>query len=318
WFLDRLEPGSSAYNVPTALRLRGVLRLAALKRALAEIVRRHQSLRTSFGVASEEPVQRIHAFREPALPIIDLRALAEPERERRIRDLATREAQRPFDLERGPLLRLTLLQVNATDHVLLMTMHHVSSDGWSMGILSREIGVLYRAFCQGAASPLPPLPIQYADYAHWQRRWLRGEVLEAEVSYWREELSGLPALLELPWDRPRPAVQRFRGTTAAAVLPGRLHEVLRRLSRGEGATFFMTLLAAFQVLLGRLTGCEDLSVGTPVAGRNRLETEGLIGFFVNTLVLRGDLSGGPSFRELLGRVREVMLRAHEHQEVPFE
>ncbi|MCP4662247.1 MAG: amino acid adenylation domain-containing protein, partial [bacterium] len=327
WFLDRLKPGGSGYNLPMALGLQGVLRFAALERALVEIVRRHESLRTTFDLVGEEPVQRIRSGVEAAfprrgpnggLPVVDLGGLAAPAQEHLARRLARWEAERPFDLTRGPLLRATLLRLAAADHVLLLTMHHVTSDAWSMEVLSREVGELYRAFCEGVPSPAAPLPIQYADFAHWQRRWLRGEVLEAEVSYWREQLSGAPALIDLPCDRPRPAVQRSRGAAQEVELPGPLHEALRGLGRGEGATLFMTLLAAFQVLLSRLTGGDDLSVGTPVAGRNRLETEGLIGFFVNTLVLRGDLSRGPSFREFLRRVREAVLSAHEHQEVPFE
>ncbi|MCP4660798.1 MAG: non-ribosomal peptide synthetase, partial [bacterium] len=239
------------------------------------------------------------------------------------RRLAAVEAQRPFDLTRGPLIRFTLLRLAAEDQAVLVTMHHIVSDGWSMGVLMRELPVLFAAFSQGRPSPLPELPIQYADFAHWQRQWLVGEGLEAELAYWTEQLAGAPPQLELPCDRPRPAVQSFRGRQLGVAFSKTLSEALAALARSEGATLFMTLLAAFKVLLHRTSGREDIVVGTPIAGRNRREIEDLIGFFVNTLVLRTDLSQSttdraPRVRELLARVRRVSLDAYAHQDLPFE
>src|SRR6185369_3509997 len=233
-------------------------------------------------------------------------------------DLLRAEAARPFDLARGPLLRGVVLRLAAEDHLLALTLHHIVSDGWSIGVLVREVMVLYEAFAAGRPSPLPELPVQYVDFAVWQHSWLRGEALESEISFWRRQLAGLPPLLELPTDRPRPAVQSYRGTLRPVRLPAALTREIEALARREGATLFMVLLAGFQVLLARHSGQDDLAVGSPIAGRNRLEIEGLIGFFVNTLVLRGDLTGEPSFRALLGRTRETALAAWLHQDVPFE
>ncbi|HKH43411.1 MAG TPA: amino acid adenylation domain-containing protein, partial [Thermoanaerobaculia bacterium] len=322
WFLDRLEPDSPAYNIPVALRVEGRLRVDVLARALSEVMRRHEALRTTFGEVDGEPVQVIAAAGALSLPVVDLaglpQALREAEASRRIGE----EALRPFDLAQGPLLRAALLRLDAEEHAALLTLHHIVSDGWSRSVLVEEIGALYAAFLdeglEDGPSPLPELPVQYADYAEWQRSWLSGEVLEAELGYWRGRLAGLPPRLELPTDRPRPAVQTHRGAAQAVALSPELSARLSALGRREGATPFMTLLAGWQALLGRYAGSEDLAVGTPIAGRNREETEKLIGFFVNTLVLRGDLSGGPSFQELLGRVRQASLEAHEHQEIPFE
>ncbi|HHH41043.1 MAG TPA: non-ribosomal peptide synthetase, partial [Chloroflexi bacterium] len=318
WFLDQLEPGSPFYNIPTAVRLTGPLDVAALERSLNEIVRRHEALRTTFPTVDGRPRQHIAPELTLPLPVIDLRGLPEAEREAQALRLATEEAQRPFDLAQGPLIRALLLQLDDDDHIALLTMHHIVSDGWSMGILIQEIAVLYDAFAQGRPSPLPELSIQYADFAAWQRKWLRGEVLERQLSYWKERLADLPPLLELPTDRPRPAVQTFRGRTRSFVLPEALSRAIRELGRREGATLFMTLLAAFQALLYRYTGQERFAVGTPIANRNRAEIEGLIGFFVNTLVLRADFSDNPTFRQLLKRVREVALGAYAHQDLPFE
>ena len=228
------------------------------------------------------------------------------------------EAQRPFDLARDLLLRARLFRLGEADHILFLTMHHIASDGWSMGLLVRELSILYEAFVEGKPSPLPELPIQYADFAVWQREWLQGEVLEKQLGYWRKQLEGAPALLELPTDRPRPAMQSYRGAVMPWELPKPLLVALRELSRREGATLFMTLLAGFQTLLHRYTGGDDILVGSPIAGRNRMEIEPLIGIFVNTLVLRGDLSGNPSFRTFLGRTREAALGAYAHQDLPFE
>ncbi|HEX8558455.1 MAG TPA: amino acid adenylation domain-containing protein [Pyrinomonadaceae bacterium] len=318
WFLDQLEPGGTLYNVPVALRLGGRLEAGVLARVLTEVVRRHESLRTTFTVTGGEPAQVIHDAAPVALPVEDLCAFAESEREAEARRLAAEEARRPFDLSAGPLLRARLLRLSDEEHVLLLTMHHIVTDGWSMGILVREVARLYEAFLKGEASPLAELPVQYADFAAWQREWMQGEVLERELQYWRSQLEGAPPVLELPTDRPRPAVHSSRGARHSFTLPQELAGRLRRLSREEGATLFMTLLAGFQALLSRYSGQEDVVVGSPIANRNRAETEGLIGFFVNTLLMRARVEGGRSCRELLRQVRDVALGAYAHQEIPFE
>ncbi|MCL4532020.1 MAG: amino acid adenylation domain-containing protein, partial [Actinobacteria bacterium] len=318
WFLDRLEPNSPLYLIPTALRLSGHLDIPALQQSLDEIVRRHEALRTTFSEADGSPVQVVNPPRPAELASLDLSDVPANERIGKAHLLLREEARRPFDLSHDPMLRPTLVHLDQEDHILLLVLHHIASDGWSQGVLFRELGDLYRAYSQGEPSPLPELPIQYADYALWQREWLRGEVLEEELGYWRERLADSPPLLELPTDRPRPAVQSYRGATQSILLPEGLVQQLEALSRQEGVTLFMTLLAAFQTLLSRYTGQEDIPVGCPVAGRTQAETEGLIGFFVNTLVMRTDLSGDPSFQELLSRVREVTLGAYAHQDLPFE
>ncbi|HEX2092659.1 MAG TPA: amino acid adenylation domain-containing protein, partial [Longimicrobiaceae bacterium] len=318
WFIDQLQPGSAAYNMPFPLRIRGGLDLAALERALTGIMRRHETLRTVFATRDGEPVQVIREASPVVLPVVDLGALPEEMRGAELARLAGEEARTPFDLSAGPLLRATTVRLGEADAAVLFTMHHIASDGWSMGILVREISTLYSAFTRGEEARLPELPVQYADYAAWQREWLSGEVLEREIGWWREQLSEAPALLELPTDRPRPAVASDVGAVLGLAVPAKITAALRALSRREGATPFMTLLSAWQLLLSRYAGQEDVLVGTPIAGRNRLETEGLIGFFVNTLVLRADLSGGPSFAELLRQARERTLGAYQHQEVPFE
>ena len=318
WFLDQLEPGNPAYNIPAAMRLRGALNVAALEQGLNEVVQRHEVLRTTFSLVEGQPVQVIAPTLTLTLPVVDLRNLPGTQREAEALWLATEEARRPFDLARGPLLRATLLRLDEEDHVLLLTMHHIVSDGWSMGIVFRELSALYEAFSKGKPSPLPELPIQYADFAVWQQQWLQGEVLEAQLSYWKKQLAGYSPSLDLPTDCPRPVIQTHRGVRQSLVLSKTLSASLKALSRQEGTTLFMTLLAAFQALLYRYTGQDDIIVGSPIANRNRSEIEGLIGFFLNTLVLRTDLSGTPSFRELLARVREVTLRAYGHQDLPFE
>ena len=318
WFLDRFEPGSAAYNMAWPLRLRGTTDVGALERALGEIVRRHEALRTVFLEVDGAPVQVVAPSGGFALRVDDLSRLAEAEREAEMRRRVTEESTRPFDLAEGPLFRAVLLRLNEEDHVLLLSMHHIVSDGWSMGVLSREFSVLYDAYREGRESPLPELPVQYADYAAWQREQLEGEALERHLSYWRKRLAGAPELLELPTDHPRPAVQSFRGASERIALPGELLKRLRELARSEDATLYMVVLAAFQVLLSKYSGSEDVVVGSPIAGRTRKEVEELVGFFVNTLVLRTDLSGDPSFREVLGRVREATLGAYEHQELPFD
>ncbi|HEY7767794.1 non-ribosomal peptide synthase/polyketide synthase [Longimicrobium sp.] len=318
WFIDRLQPGSAVYNIPLARRLAGALDVAALERALGEIVRRHEALRTVFAEVDGSPVQVIAPFGGFALPVEDLSELGEADREAEVRRRAGEEPRRAFDLAAGPLFRAALVRVDAEDHVLLLSMHHTVSDEWSMGVLFREMSALYAAYREGRESPLPELPVQYADYAVWQREQLAGAVLDRQLAYWRERLAGAPELLELPTDHPRPAVQTYRGATVPVELSPQLLERLRALGRSDGATLYMTLLSAFQVLLSKYGGSEDVVVGSPIAGRTRREVEELIGFFVNTLVLRADLSGDPSFRETLRRVREAALGADEHQEVPFE
>ncbi len=319
WFLDQFEPDSSFYNTPAAVRLTGQLNLPSLRQSLNEIVRRHEALRTTFISVDGGPQQVITPTLSVTLQLLDLRELSENERETEARRLISEEARRPFDLEQELLFRATLCRLAENENVLFINMHHIVSDGWSFGVLFRELTALYQAFSKGDPSPLPELPIQYADYAAWQRDWLRGEALEKQLSYWRQQLSGELPILELPVDRPRPAVQTFRGGERQfVILPKSLSEALEALSRQEGGTLFMTMLAAFKTLLSRYTNQEDIIVGSPIANRNRAEIEGLIGFFVNTLVLRTELSGDPTFRELLGRVRETTLGAYEHQDVPFE
>jgi amino acid adenylation domain-containing protein len=318
WFLHQLEPTSAVYNMSGSARLLGRLDPAALMQSLSEIVRRHESLRTRFVQGEQEPVQVIEDPKPVQLPVIDLGTLTAERRKTEVRRLSLVEAERPFDLEHDLLFRVALLRLDRQEHLLLFTMHHIVSDGWSMGVLNREVATLYEAFSDGRQSPLAELEVQYADYAIWQREWLQGEVLERQSAYWRKQLADTPPALELPTDRPRPAVRSYRGALEAVRLSPELTEALKELSRREGATLFMTLLAAFQVLLRRYSGQEDVVVGTPIANRTRSETEQLIGFFVNTLALRTDLSGDPSFRAVLGRVRAVTLGAYAHQELPFE
>ncbi|HEV7516141.1 MAG TPA: condensation domain-containing protein, partial [Thermoanaerobaculia bacterium] len=318
WFLDRLQPGSSLYNVPTVLRLAGRLDLPALARCLGEIVRRHEALRTTFDTVGGEPRQVIWPARPVPVPVIDLSGVPAARREPEARRLAVSESLRPFDLTSGPLLRTTFLRLAEAEGLALFNLHHIVGDGWSTGLLVGEIAILYRACAAGGEPPLPELPIQYADFATWQRGWLAGEVLAGELAHWRRELDGAPDLLELPTDRPRPPVQSFHGDDLRLTLPRWLAARLSAFAEREGATLFMVLLAGFQALLGRWSGQEDLLVGSAVANRTHRETEGLIGFFVNLLVLRGRLAGEPSCRELLARARTTALAAYAHQELPFE
>jgi amino acid adenylation domain-containing protein len=318
WFLDQLDPGSPTYNVPIAFRVAGPLDKAVLEQSFNEIVRRHEALRTTFPAVDGEPIQVISPVLTVPVPVVDCRELPESEREAEVQRLANGEARRPFDLAQGPLLRTTLLRLGEEEHVLLLTMHHIVSDGWSAGILIRELAVLYEAFAAGKSSPLSEPPVQYADFARWQRQWLQGEVLDAQLAYWKQQLDGALSVLELPADRPRPAIQSFRGARQSLTVPQDLSESLKALSLQVGGTLFMTLLASFQTLLQRYTGQDDIIVGTPIANRDRAEIEGLIGCFANTLVLRTDLSGNPGFRDLLSRVRDVTLGAQDHQNLPFE
>jgi amino acid adenylation domain-containing protein len=316
WFIDQLEPGSPLYNLSATVQLQGELDVGALQRSLSELVRRHEVLRTSFPNCNGEAVQQIAPPSSMALPIVNLEALGESHLPVAL-SLAQIEAVRPFDLARGPLLRGMLLRLGIDRHVALITMHHIVSDRWSKGLFIGELSTLYEAYRCGQESPLAELPVQYADYAVWQRQWLQGEVLEEQLCYWRRQLAGVPAL-DLPTDFPRPSVSTYRGAMASFILSRDVMGRLRELSRSESVTLFMTLLAGFQLLLGRWSGQKDFAIGIDIANRNRKETERLIGFFVNQLVLRTNLKGSPSFRELLARVRETALEAYAHQDLPFE
>ena len=318
WFLDQLEPGDPSYVMASAVRLEGSLDISALERALVAIVARHEILRTTFTTAAGKPAQIIHPSMDPGFSTTDLSVLSATECEAAVQREIAAEARRPFDLAHGPILRARVLRLAEDRHVLLFAFHHIASDGWSNGVFTRELGALYRAFVAGAPSPLAELPIQYADHAAWQRRCMAGAALEQQLAYWRGHLAGAPAALDLPADRPRPPAPSHRGDRRSVTLPAALARALTDLSRSEGTTLFMTLLAAFDVLLYRYTGQGDLVVGTPIAGRARAETEGLIGFFINTLALRAEITGEMSFRALLQQVKETCLGAYAHQDMPFE
>jgi amino acid adenylation domain-containing protein/non-ribosomal peptide synthase protein (TIGR01720 family)/FkbM family methyltransferase len=318
WFIDHLEPGSAVYNIPGALRLEGRLDLEALGRTINEIARRHEVLRTRFVLEEGEPVQVIDEWRAMNLAVTDLTGLTWEERAVEVSQIAREESGTAFDLSRGPLLRVKVLKLEEADHILLYTMHHIASDAWSMGVLVREMGTLYRAISEGKESPLPELAVQYADYAYWQRQYLRGEVLEEHLLYWKKQLSGKLPVVGLTSDHPRPAVPTNRGVSKSIQLPVELCESLKALSKREGVTTFMLLLAAFKTMLYRYTGQDDIIIGAPALNRNRAEIEPLIGFFVNMLPMRTDLSGNPRFSELLMRVKDVALGAYKHQELPFE
>ena len=317
WFLDRLAPESPLYNVPSTYRLAGPLAPAALAAGLSEIVRRHEALRTRFVEVDGEPRQEIGAPWQVPLPQVDLRGLGRERRSGELARLRTEEAGRPFRLDRGPLLRAGLVRLDEEEHALLLTVHHIVYDGWSEGVLTAELTALYAAALAGRPSPLGELAVQYADFAAWQRAW-PPEVLGRQLAWWRDELAGAPAALPLPVDRPRPAAPSFRGASAMLRLPAAAAAALRQAARREGTTLYMLLLAGFAALLARVTGEEDLLVGTPVADRPRPEVEGLIGFFVNTVVIRARAAGDPSFRGLLAAVRDTALGAFAHQDLPFE
>jgi amino acid adenylation domain-containing protein/non-ribosomal peptide synthase protein (TIGR01720 family) len=318
WFLDEMQPHDSVYNVPGAIELRGPLDHGALQRALNAIAERHEALRTTFAADGSEPVQVVSPEAHVDLPEIDVSDLPADRRYDRAIEVATEVSSRPFDLAAGPLWRTALIHLEEERHVFVTCMHHIVSDGWSLGILAAELSELYSAYVEGRAPELAPLEISYADFAVWQRRWFQGPELERQLAYWKDQLAGAPAVLELPSDRPRPRIQSFEGATASFTFPPELSGAIERLARAREVTTFMVTLAAFQTLLHRYTGATDIVVGSPIAGRNRSEIEGLIGFFVNTLVLRTDLSGDPSFTELLERIREVALGAYAHQDLPFE
>src|SRR2546428_3491137 len=318
WFLDRLAPGAPTYNMARAVRLRGRLDRQALGRALDEIIRRHEILRTTFAEAPEGPVQIIAPILAMSVPVVECGAVPADHQSAEIGRRAAEEARRPFDLARGPLVRLVLLRLSDDDHVLVLTMHHIVGDGWSIGQLDRELAVLYGAFSCGRPSPLPDPTLQYADFAYWQRLWLQGDEPQRLLEFWRRQLQGAPPVLGLPLDRPRPPAPTFGGARVAFVVPADHALRLKELARRENTTPFTVLLATFQALLWRLTGQDDLCVGTPVAGRTRLETESLVGVFVNSLVLRGDLSDDPTFAELLRRVRRTTLESLARQDLRFE
>ncbi|MEP6914054.1 MAG: condensation domain-containing protein, partial [Acidobacteriota bacterium] len=318
WFLEQLDPGKSVYTMLYAVRFASRIDQRALAQSLAEIIRRHESLRTHFETVDGRPMQVV--AQEPAfnLAVTDLRGLPPAEEYAAVQREAQREGEQPFDLAAGPLIRARVLLLEQGASGLLIAVHHIVSDGWSMGVLFQELAALYPAFSEGRTSPLADSPLQYADYAVWQREWLQGDALDEQIGFWKTLLADAPAVLDLATDRQRPAVQMFQGARRHIELPPGLINRARAFSRAHGATLFMTLLAAFEVLLWRYSGQEDLVVGVPIAGRNRSELEGLIGLFANTLPVRVDLSGHPTFRELMGRVREVSLDAYAHQDVPFD
>ncbi len=318
WLVHQLDPQSPFYNVPVALRITGPLNVVALEKSINEILRRHEVLRTTCSTIDGKPVQVISPNAPLVLPVADLRDLPQPGREDRALELATQEARRPFDLAHGPVFRTTLLCLSEEDYVLLLTTHNFVADGWSMGVLYHELSTLYDTFSTGRTSPLPELPIQYADFAHWHQQMLQGEVLETQLTYWKKQLAGAPTVTELPTCRQRPAVQTYRGAIQSFALPKALSEAIKALSRREGVTLFMTLLAAFQTLLHRYTGQEDIVVGSAVSNRNRIETEGLIGPFANNVALRTDFSGNPTFPQLLGQIRELAVGAYAHQDLPWD
>ncbi|MBT9312777.1 non-ribosomal peptide synthetase [Leptothoe kymatousa] len=318
WFVEQLEPDANAYHIPTALRLVGDLNINSLKQTLNAIIKRHDSLRTVFPIVNGNPVQIVKEVTSLELPIVDATDWPNTERENKVQYFLNEQAHQPFDLTSDPLLRGSLLKLAENEYILLLVLHHIASDAWSKGILKHELSVLYSAFVEGKPSPLSPLPIQYLDFACWQQKWLTGDVLETQVKYWQQALSGAPALLNLPTDRPRPAVQTYTGSRQRFYVDQTITRALRALSQSAGATLYMTLLAALSVLLSRYSGQEEIMVGSPIANRNLQETESLIGFFANTLVMRSRLQGNPSFIELLERVRKTALGAYAHKDIPFE
>ncbi|MCW5314092.1 amino acid adenylation domain-containing protein [Nostoc sp. KVJ3] len=318
WFIDQLEDGNCVYNVPFFLQINGCLQIAALEEAITAIIQRHEILRSSFSVIDGSPIQVIHDNLKLTMQLIDWRQLTEKKQLTKAQQLAIEELQQPFDLSNPPLLRVKLLQLSNQSHLLLLVIHHIVCDGWSMQIFRRELFTLYTAFCAKKPSPLPELSLQYADFAHWQRQWLEGEVLQKQLNYWQKQLSAVPPLLELSTDKPRPSTQSYRGRSEFGKLNQDLTQKLKRLSQESGTTLFMTLLTAFALLLSRYSGQDDIVVGSAIANRNRRETEPLIGFFVNTLALRINLEGNPTFLELLERVKQVTLDAYDHQDLPFE
>ncbi|MEH2266224.1 amino acid adenylation domain-containing protein [Nostoc sp.] len=318
WFIDQLEGENCVYNVPFFLQISGCLQIAALEQAITAIVQRHEVLRSSFCVVDGSPIQVIHANAKLTMQVLDWRQLTEANQLEKAQQLAIEELQQPFNLSNPPLLRVKLLQLSNQSYVLLLVIHHIVCDGWSMQIFRRELFTLYAAFCAGKSSPLPELSLQYADFAHWQRQYLQKEVLQKQLNYWQKQLAGISPLLELPTNQPRPSTQTYRGRSEFGALNQDLTQKLKRLSQESGTTLFMTLLTAFVLLLSRYSRQDDIVVGSAIANRNLRQIEPLIGFFVNTLALRTNLQGNPTFLELLERVRQVTLDAYEHQDLPFE
>src|SRR2546429_5887705 len=321
WVLNQLMPGTSLYHTPMAVRLTGNLDVPALKDALDMLIARHDALRTTFGIMDGSPKQLVAKSLALEMPIIDLIEISQPDRDAEAKRLLQEEAGRPFDLSQGPLIRSVLLRLGEREHILLVTTHHIVTDGWSIGIFQRELSELYEAVVDERPSSLPQLPIQYTDYSVWQRDWFEGDVYQSQLAYWKKQFATLPPVLELPADHPRPSVQAyraFRGAQHTISLSKQLSHDLKQLCREENVTLFMTLMAAFQVLLHRYTGEDDIVVGTPIAGRQMPETEDLIGLFINMLAMRTSISGELKLRDLLGRVKEVALGAYAHQDLPFE
>ena len=318
WFLDQLMPGKASFNVPTALRLKGPLDAQVLEQSLNELIKRHEVLRTRFESVGGHPVQKIEPSLTMRIPVVDLSEMAEADRESEATRLTNEEIHRPFDLKQAPLLRSSLLRLGCEDHIFVATIHHIVTDGWSMVIFTQELTAIYEARVKGMPSPLKELPIQYGDYAYWQQEWMSREGLDNLLSYWREKLSGAPELIKLRTDRPRPSVQTSRGAMLSRVQSKELTQALKSLCHREGVTLFILLLAVFKVLLRHYSNQDDIVVGTNIANRNRVETEGLIGFFINQIVLRTVFSGDPSFRQILAQVRETALGAFAHQDMPFE
>ncbi|WP_258556223.1 non-ribosomal peptide synthetase, partial [Fischerella thermalis] len=318
WLLYQFQPDIPLFNDSILIHVTGKLDSIALEKSLNEIIKRHEILRTTFKIVDTQPIQIIAPTITLKLLILDLQELSKPEQEELVKQIITEQSSKTFDLTQELLLRCKLIRLKQQEHIILLTMHHIICDGLSRQIFYRELGTLYQAFCDGTAPALPELPIQYADFALWQRQSLDDETYESQLVYWQQKLENLPPVLALPTDNPRPAVQSLRGARQTLILPQSLTEALKSLSQKEGVTLFMVLLAAFKTLLYRYTGQTDLVVGTPIANRNQIETENLLGCFINTLVLRTNLSNNPSFRELLARVRETTLAAYAHQDLPFE
>ncbi|MEW6736479.1 MAG: condensation domain-containing protein, partial [Acidobacteriota bacterium] len=318
WFINQFDNGSSIYNSPFAFSLKGQLNTEALEQSLDQIFKRHESLRTTFSTLNGQLFQSISPYQQFRLPQIDLSNLDNSKRREQAKRIIQLESERPFDLTSGPLFRALLLRLDEQEHILFLSMHHIIFDGWSLGILLKELAIIYETLLNGEPACLPNLPIQYADFSVWQRKFVEDEVLKTDLPYWTEQLAGRPVLLELPTDRPRPPIQSYKGNAQFFTLPQSLYNSLKALSQREGTTLFMTLLTGFKILLYRYSGQKDILIGTPIANRNRSEIEGLIGYFSNTLVLRMDLSGNPTVREALSRVQQTTLGALAHQDLPFQ
>ena len=319
WFLDRLRPGSDFYHVVMAWELHGDLNVPVLERSLAEIIRRHGALRTRFVTEDGEPVQKIEELVEFRLQLLDLSNQEGAEnRKKQAQEIVTQEGAKPFDLGSAPLLRGVLIRLGEREHILALSIHHILVDEWSMGVLQQEMTLLYAAYLQGQESPLKEMPLQYAEYTLWQVHWLKWDVFVRQMEYWTKQLAGMPEFLDLPVDKPRPAIPQHRGSTETALIGGDYWERMKWFSRQESASVFMTVLAIYQVLLLRYTGQTDFGVGTPITNRSHLRMEGMIGFCVNTLIMRADLRGDPTFREVLKRAKKATLEAFDHQDLPLE